>query len=78
MSEYIISVKRDFRGRAPLNLASTLSAIPGLSIRGHATPYRIRAVASDDAIEHARVQLGAYCHIEPLIAHHPELVAASG
>ena len=76
MSQYVIAVKRGFRARVPGGLRPELERIEGISILGDFNPFRIRAEASDEAIERARQRLASYCHIEPLIPHFPQ--AASG
>lgn len=75
MTTYVIAVRRGLRSEVGRDWSKTLASIDGLTVVGDANPYRLRIEASDAAIEQARRELSAVCHIEPV---QPRYVLAAG
>ncbi len=71
MASYVIAVRRDARDRAPADWIERLAAVPGLTVEGAAHPERVQVKANRPALARARVLVGGFCRIEPVIPHRP-------
>lgn len=69
LEEYVISIRRDARDRAPADWIDLVRRVAGITIRGSAHPDRIQVEASPEAIEELRHSLSSIAHIEKLILH---------
>jgi hypothetical protein len=71
MNTYLIALKREARKTAPQDWARRVREVPGVRLIGAETAPVLRVEATPEAIEQVRRQLGACCHIEPVIPHQP-------
>ena len=68
---YVVAVKRDQRDAAPSDWVALIRAIPGVSVRGSASPIRVQIDATAEAAHEIQQQFGGFCHIETAIIHKP-------
>ncbi len=71
MSEYIVAVKREQRGQVPADWADALEDLDGVTVTKRSGKNRLSVQATPEGIEALRKKLGGFCHIEPVIVHHP-------
>lgn len=70
MSTYVIALARDKRDTAPPDWQDRIRSDPDVRVQS-ATPRRVVVDAPARAIPRLQRELGAYCHIEPMVEHRP-------
>jgi len=65
MADYVLAVKREFRGKAPSS-ADVASGREGIAVKGSANPNRVVIGGSRQAIDQFRANLDDRYVLEPL------------
>ena len=66
MTTFVLSVRRELRGQAPVDWQARVGAIPGVLVQGDAAASPLQIEADLDGLERLRAEFGGLLHIEPL------------
>jgi hypothetical protein len=71
MAKLLVALKRNRRGTAPGRWVESVRQLPGVKVQGTTSPERIQVEIDDELIPKLQQTVGEFCHIEPIILHHP-------
>ena len=75
-TRYVIAVRRERRAEVAADWVEALRDAPGVELAGAgATARDVRRVTvrvTETGLRELRARVGAFCHIEPVIAHTPQ------